>query len=59
MSKLKNGEDGIYDMIAEDKNIIFQPKAHITEKDLEEIPPLRTLCEEIKKVEERKKTART
>ena len=45
-------------MIAENKNIIFQPKAHITEKELEKIPPLHTLCEEIKKVEKLKKTAR-
>ena len=32
--KLENGEDGIYDMIANDKNIIFSPKVSITEKDI-------------------------
>ena len=32
--KLENGEDGIYDMIANDKNIIFKPKVEISEKDI-------------------------
>ena len=32
--RLENGEDGIYDMIANDKNIIFSPKVSITEKML-------------------------
>ena len=38
VSQLENGEDGIYNLIAENgKNIIFQPKVTITKKDLEEI----------------------
>lgn len=44
---LENGEDGIYNLIKEDKNIIFQPKISITKKDLEEIPLLRQLREAI------------
>lgn len=49
--KLENGEDGIYNMIANDKNILFQPKSPISEKDLEEIPPLKALYEAIQEVE--------
>ena len=38
VAQLENGEDGIYNLIAENgKNIIFQPKVTITKKDLEEI----------------------
>ena len=58
VGKLENGEDGIYNMIANDKNIIFQPKAPITEQDLAEIEPLRALTSAIKEVESRKATAR-
>ena len=56
--KLENGEDGIYNMIANDKNIIFSPKVSITEKDLEEIPGLKELRTEIERIEERAKNAR-
>lgn len=41
VSQLENGENGIYSMITQDKNIIFQPKVTITKQDLEEIEPLR------------------
>lgn len=37
VSQLENGENGIYNMITQDKNIIFQPKITITKQDLEEI----------------------
>jgi hypothetical protein len=40
VSQLENGEDGIYNMITNNKNIIFQPKVMITKKDVEEIPGL-------------------
>ena len=40
---LESGEDGIYNLINENKNQIFQPKLEITKKDLEEIEPLRQL----------------
>ena len=46
-SQLENGEDGIYNLINENKNQIFQPKITITKKDLEEIQPLRQLREAI------------
>lgn len=45
--QLENGEDGIYNLIANDKNIIFQPKISITKKDIETIPYLKQLREEI------------
>ena len=41
ISQFENGEDGIYNLITENKNVIFQPKVTITKKDLEEIPPLK------------------
>lgn len=47
VSQLENGEDGIYNLISDDKQIIFQPKVTITKKDLEEIPLLRQLRETI------------
>ena len=41
VSQLENGEDGIYNLISENKNQIFQPKVTITKKDLEEIDLLK------------------
>lgn len=41
--QLENGEDGIYNLINENKNTIFQPKISITKDDLEEIPYLEQL----------------
>ena len=58
VSRLENGEDGIYNMIANDKNIIFMPKLNITEEDVQEIPGMKELREEITKVEALKKAAR-
>lgn len=46
-SQMENGEDGIYGLISENKNTIFQPKISITKKDLETIPPLKQLREAI------------
>jgi hypothetical protein len=40
VSQFENGEDGIYNLITENKNQIFQPKISITKKDLEDIPEL-------------------
>ena len=47
VSQLENGEDGVYNLISENKNQILQPKVTITKKDLEEIEPLRQLRETI------------
>ena len=57
VSQFENGEDGIYNLITENKDIIFQPKVTITKKDVEEIEPLRQLREAIKIWEEKQKTA--
>ena len=57
VGKLENGEDGLYNMITNDKNIIFQPKVSITETDLAEIKPLRELRVEIEKIEKEIKKA--
>ena len=58
VSKFENGEDGIYNMIANDKNIIFTPKISITKKDIEEIPPLKELRKAIEQVEKLEKAAK-
>jgi len=47
VSQFENGEDGVYNLITKNKNVIFKPKVSITKKDLEEIPPLRQLRESI------------
>ena len=57
ISQFENGEDGIYNLITENKNIIFQPKVTITKKDIEEIQPLRQLKEAINIWEQKAKTA--
>lgn len=51
VSKFENGEDGIYNMITNDKNILFTPKISITQKDLDEIPELKQLHDEIERME--------
>ena len=58
IGKLENGEDGIYNMIANDKNIIFHHNVNITKQDLELIPELKQLYDAIKRIEEISKTAR-
>jgi hypothetical protein len=58
VGKLENGEDGIYNIMTNDKNIIFAPKMEITEEDAEKIPGLKELMAEIAKVEAECKTAR-
>lgn len=55
--QLENGEDGIYNMIANDKNIIFTPKICITQKDVDEIPALKDLRAAIETVEKQEKAA--
>ena len=57
VSQLENGEDGLYNLMNDSKQIIFQPKNTITKKDLEEIPELRQVREAIEFWEKRLKTA--
>ncbi len=56
VSQLENGEDGIYNLITNNKNTIFQPKISITARDLEEIPLLKQLREAINVWEAKLKT---
>ena len=59
IGKLENGEDGIYNMIANDKNIIFTPKQEgITQSDINNIPGMKDLVDAITEVEKQKKNAR-
>ena len=58
VSQLESGEDGIYNLVNEDKQQIFQPKVKITKKDLEEIPDLKQLRDAIEIWETKLKTAR-
>lgn len=55
--QLERGEDGIYGMMTEDKNVIFTPKTSITQQDIEDIPELKDLRDSIQTVEEQLKTA--
>ena len=57
VSQLENGEDGINNMMTNNKNTIFQPKVMITKADVEEVPGMRQLREAIKMWEEKLKTA--
>ena len=57
VSKFENGEDGIYNMIINDKNVILTPKYEITKEDVESIPELKSLREQIAKIEEQGKSA--
>ena len=41
--KFENGEDGIYQLMTNDKNIIFQHKQEITQEDIETVPGLKEL----------------
>lgn len=52
MAEKLEGEEGIYNLITNDKNVIFQPKYSITEQDLEEVPGLKELREAMLQVEE-------
>ena len=55
--KLENGEDGIYNMIANDKNIIFHQKYQLQKKILRK-SWFKRLRDEIEKVEEEEQSAR-
>ena len=56
VSQFENGEDGIYNLVKEDKNQIFQHKIEITPKDLEEIPFLQQITDAITYWEKKIKT---
>lgn len=57
VSKFENGEDGLYNLFNEDKNVILTPKVSITKQDIEEIKPLKDLRDAIEIVKEQEKKA--
>jgi hypothetical protein len=57
VEKFENGEDGIYNLMTNDKNIIFQHKQEITEEDIETVPGLKELHNAIVEVEAAAKAA--
>ena len=57
VSQFENGEDGVYSIMTEDKNQIFQPKVTITKQDIEDIPCLKQLRESIEYWERKLQTA--
>ena len=58
VEKFENSEDGIYNFITSgDKNVLLVPKIQITEDDIQTVPGLKELREEIKKIETKQKEA--
>lgn len=57
VSQFENGEDGIYNLITNDKHTIFKPKVSITKQDIEDIPLLKQLKHTIDIWENELKTA--
>lgn len=55
--KFENGEDGLYNLIKNDKNILLTPKLSITARDVEEVPGLKALKAAIDEIETAGKTA--
>ena len=55
--KFENGEDGLYNLIKNDKNILLTPKLSITARDVEEVPGLKALKAAIDEIEAAGKTA--
>lgn len=53
VEKLEGGESAFHQLIKQDRNVILTPKVEITEKDLEEVPGLRQLRNEINRLQER------
>lgn len=57
LSSFENGEDGFYNLIAENNNYLLEPKVEITEEDIAEVPGLKELRDEIEKLEKQFKAA--
>lgn len=57
VDKFENGEDGVYSIMSNDKNVLFMPKKIINAADVQEIPGMKELVNAIAAVEEQLKTA--
>ena len=55
--KFENGEDGLYNLMTNDKNVLLTPKVSITEADIAEIPGLKELRDEIERIDAESKAA--
>lgn len=51
VSKFENGEDGVYNLINNDKNMYLSPKIEITAEDIAEVPGMKQLKEQIESIE--------
>lgn len=58
VSSLENGEDGIYNLMINDKNQLLDRKSKITEEDLRNIPYLQQYYDTIKQCEAKLKQAK-
>ena len=59
VSKFENGEDGVYNLTLDnDKGVLLTHKTVITQKDIDEIPGMRELRQQIEKIEVQEKEAR-
>lgn len=58
VSSLENGEDGVYNLMINDKNQLLDRKSKITEEDMREIPILQQYHDTIKQCEEKLKKAK-
>ena len=58
VTKFENGEDGIYNLIINDKNVLLTKKYKITEEDLNTIPQLKQFVQAIEKVQQQQKRAK-
>lgn len=52
VEKFENGEDGVYNLINENKNLFLTPKVSISAKDVAEVPGLAELREAIEQMKE-------
>lgn len=57
VEKFENGEDGIYNIMRNDKNILLQQKQEITPEDIETVPGLKELRAAIDEIEAQSKAA--
>lgn len=57
VDKLENGEDGIYNIIRNDKSQILDPKDPLTEEDIENIPGLKECMDVIDSLKKQWETA--
>ena len=56
VSKLQNGEDGLYSMIINDKNVIMDMREPLTQEDIDTIPSLKEKAEYIERLKQRLET---